>query len=76
MSQNRTARIGLPAQDCKDKTTRGRTERRRQPEKDRHARQLEQDSQNETGRQAEQDCQDRTIRTGLPAQDGQQKAAK
>ncbi len=71
MSQNRPARTGLSAQDCKDKTIRGRIERRRQPEKDRHARQLEQDSQNRTARmrQAEQDCQDRTIRTGLPAQD-------
>ncbi len=50
MSQDRAARIGLPAQDCKDKTTRGRTIRSRQPEKDRHARQQEQDSQNGAAR--------------------------
>jgi ribosomal protein L32 len=68
--QYRAARIGLPAQDCKDKTTRSRTERRRRPEKDRHVRHLEQDSQTGAARmrQTEQDCQDRITRTGLPAQ--------
>jgi hypothetical protein len=50
MSQDRAARIGLPAQDCKNKTTRCRTVRRRQPEKDRHARQQAQDSQNGAAR--------------------------
>jgi hypothetical protein len=43
-------RIGLPPQDWKNKTARGRKERRRQPEKDRHARQLEQDNQNGAAR--------------------------
>jgi hypothetical protein len=78
MSQDRTASTGLPAHDCKDKTTRGRTEKRRLPEKYRHARYLEQDSQNGAARmrQTEQDCQDRTTRTGLPAQGCYNKTAK
>jgi hypothetical protein len=33
ISQDGTARIGLPAHDCKNKTTRGRTIRRIQPER-------------------------------------------
>ncbi len=48
------ARIESPGQSCQHMTARirqlGRAERRRQPEKDRHARQLERVSQNRTGR--------------------------
>jgi hypothetical protein len=75
--------IGLlghePGQNCLDRAASlglqgqynlGRRERRRQPEKESHVKQLEQDSQNGAARMglAKQDCKDRTNRTGLPAQ--------
>jgi hypothetical protein len=68
--RDRAASTGLQGQDNLD-----RIERRRQPEKERHARQLEQDSQNGASSKGaariglvELDCKDRTNRTGLPAQ--------
>ncbi len=86
MNQDRAARTGLPGQGCQDRAAstgvlgqdiQGRTERRRQPEKERHVRQIEQDNLNGTARmgQAEQDCKDRTNRTGLPEQDCQHRTA-
>ncbi len=71
--QDRVASTGLQGQDNK-----GRTERRRQSKKERHVRQLEQDSQNGAARteQPERGSQNGTgrtrlqgqNRTGLPAQ--------
>jgi hypothetical protein len=63
-SQHRTARIRQLVQK----------ERRQQPEKDRHSRQLEQGSQNGTGRARFQ--ADRTDRPGLPVQHCQDRAAQ
>jgi hypothetical protein len=83
MNQGRTARTVMPGQGRQNRAASTglqgpRTERRRKPEKERHVRQLEQDSSNGTARmgQSEQDCKDRASRTGLPAQDGQHRAAK
>jgi hypothetical protein len=70
MKQDRIARIGLPAQDSKDMTTREQNRKAKTARKGKHVRQLNQDSQNGAARmgQAEQDCKDRTNRTRLPAQ--------
>jgi hypothetical protein len=48
--QDRSVKIGLPAQDCKDKTRKEKTARKGKACKAARTGQLEQDSQNVTGR--------------------------
>ncbi len=48
--QDTAVMIRLPAQDCENKTTIGQNRKEKTARKERHIRQLEQDSQNGQGR--------------------------
>jgi hypothetical protein len=66
MSQDRAARIGLPAHDCKDKTTRAK-----QKGEDKQNRTCLQGSKTRTARMGQPVCdrQNKTARTEVPEQD-------